>query len=185
MTFSPKNHPQIIGYVPPEEAAHLGVCSPIPILDLRLADERRWCRAAALWLETGESPPTGCPTGDLRSDGSCRRSPCHGRCLLLLSGDHEDWLPARRWRFDPGLGGFVERDELAPAPTRAPLSLMALHPPSDEDAFLDELARWERLVAAELDELRAEGVAIAVDAHTVVQAELAGHTVNLETGEVE
>lgn len=184
MSFSSKNHPQIIGYVLPEEAAHLGVCAPIPILDLPLADERKWCRAAARWLETGDAPPAGCPTGDLRADGSCRRSPRRGPCLLLLPGDHPDWQAACRWRFDPELGGFVQREEPAAAPAQPPLPLDALHPPSGEDPLLDELARWERQVAAELDELRAEGVAIAVDARTVIQAELAGHTVDLETGEI-
>lgn len=169
---NPLYAPAIVGYVPPEQAARLGAATPIPILDIPLADERCWCKAALEHLDGVESVP--CPTRDLRHDGSCRRSPRSRPCLLLLADDHPDWQAARRYRYDPLRNAITLREEPSPAET---------------EPYPDPvLAQWRRLendVAALLDELRAEGFPIAVDAAAVLGAELKGGTIDLETGEVE
>jgi hypothetical protein len=181
---SPRHAPPIVGYVPADKAARLGAVTPIPILEMPLADQRQWCKAALDWLD-GETPRHGCPTADLCTDGSCRRSPQHGRCLLLLPGNHPDWRDARRYRFDPGCNAITARTRRAAPCPRPPLGLAQLQPPLVTDRFLDEWRRRERTIAAELDDLRAQGYPIAVDAAAVLAAELAGGSMDLETGEVE
>jgi len=174
----------IVGYVPADKAARLGAVTPIPILEMPLADQRQWCQAALDWLD-GKTPRHGCPTADLCADGSCRRSPRHGPCLLLLPGEHPDWQDARRYRFDPGCNAITPRERRADPSPRPPLGLDQLHPPLVRDRFLDAWRRQEQTIAAELDSLRDQGYPIAVDAAAVLAAELAGGTVDLETGEVE
>lgn len=176
----PRKHPRILGYLQPDEAPELHLSEPIPILELRLADQRKWCRAAAAWLAEGVRA-SRCPTSDLRPDGSCRRSPQGGTCLLLLPFTHPDWEGARRWRYDPDRAAFLEREEAAPLPEgRPPHRLADLAQP---DPVLDQLARLEARFEAELAELRAQGYPIQVEARALLQAELAGQMLDLETGE--
>ncbi len=176
----PGKEPRILGYLQPDEAPELHLTDPIPILELRLADQRKWCRAAAAWLAEGARAHR-CPTGDLRLDGRCRRSPGGGVCLLLLPFSHPDWEGARRWRYDPDSGAFMEREEPVPAPEgRPPHRLEELAQP---DPVLDQLARLEARFETELAELRAQGYPVQVDARTLLQAELAGQMLDLETGE--
>jgi len=173
---------KIIGLLFPEQAKLPGVVTPIPVLDLPVADQRKWCAAALRWLAHGERPRHGCPTASLRSDGSCKRSPSNGPCLLLLPGDHTDWLAARRYQLDESTDQIVDRPDLAPPAPQTPLPLAELNPPLHADRVLDELTRLRIHVAADLAMLAEAGYPIAVDAETVVQAEMQGYTVNLETG---
>jgi hypothetical protein len=120
--FDPQQMPKIIDLLPPEALSHLGVASPVPVLDLPLADGRKWCVAALRWL-AGGAAPQACPTDDLKAEGICGRSPCGGRCLLLLPGDHPDWRAARRYRYDEARAVVCLREEPAPVAERAPLEL--------------------------------------------------------------
>lgn len=176
--------PRIVGYVPADKAAQVGAATPIPILEIKLADQRQWCKAALDWLD-GETPRHGCPTADLCADGSCRRSPTKGCCLLLLPGDHPDWRPARGYRFDATVNAITPRSRRATPSTRTPLRLEQLNPPLVTDPILNEWQRRQRRIDAELDDLRSQGFAIAVDAAAVIGAELAGGSIDLETGEIE
>jgi hypothetical protein len=181
---SPLDAPRIVGYVPADKAAQVGAVTPIPILEIKLADQRQWCKAALDWLD-GETPRHGCPTADLCADGSCRRSPGKGRCLLLLPGDHPDWRPARGYRFDVAVNAITPRTHRAAPSTRTPLRLEQLNPPLVTDRLLDEWQRRQQRINAELDDLRSQGFPIAVDAAAVIGAELAGGSIDLETGEIE
>jgi hypothetical protein len=173
--------PKVIGLVPPDDLAHLGVVAPVPVLDLPPADGRKWCVAALRWLE-GERP-RGCPTADLDPDGSCRRSPTGGRCLLLLPGDHLDWQAARRYRYDEERDVICLREQPAPVCSHPPLTLAEFAPAQPPASVWAALARLEARVAADLDDLRRAGYPIVVDARTLVAAELGGCTLDLETGE--
>lgn len=95
---------------------------PVPVLEMPLADQRKWCVAPLRWLD-GETP-TCCPTGDLYPDGGCRRSPARRPCLLLLPGDHPDWVQARRWVYRSN--GIYLRQDPAPINPRPPLTLSEL-----------------------------------------------------------
>lgn len=119
--FDPRHTPKVIDLLLPEQVEYLGLATPVPVLDLPLADGRKWCQAALAWLEG--TVPAGCPTGDLRVDGTCRRSPTHGACLLTLPGDHPDWTDACRYRYDPRRHVISPRPQPAPPPTRPPLVL--------------------------------------------------------------
>ena len=183
--FDPIRSPKIVDLLPPEVGERLGVSRPIPVVELPMADQRKWCAVALRWLEDGERPWHGCPTASLRSDGSCRRSPGGGTCLLLLPGDHPDWLAARRYRLDGAQECIVDRPALAPSAPQTPLRLAELHPTRCTDRILDEMARLRLRVAEDLAILVEAGYPIAVDAEMVVQAELRGYMLNLETGELE
>lgn len=172
---------KVIALVPPDDLAHLGVVAPVPVLDLPLADGRKWCVAALQWL--AGKRPCDCPTADLDLDGSCRRSPTGGGCLLLLPGDHPDWQAARRYRYDEERDVISLRQQPAPASTHPPLTLAEFAPIQPPASVWAALARLEARVDAELDDLRQAGYPIAVDARTLVAAELGGRTLDLETGE--
>ncbi|MBX3054201.1 MAG: hypothetical protein KF753_22200 [Caldilineaceae bacterium] len=181
---SPFDAPRIVGYVPDDKAAHIGAATPIPILDIPLADQRQWCKAALDWLD-GETPRHGCPTADMCADGSCRRSPSKGRCLLLLPGDHPDWKQARGYRFDVAVNAITPRNHRTAPSTRTPLRLEQMNPPLVTDPLLDEWQRRQQRINTELEKLRGQGFAIAVDAAAVIGAELRGGSIDLETGEIE
>jgi len=114
--------PKVIDLIPAEAVAHLGIATPVPVLAVKLADQRKWCVSAQAWLDGGRPAP-GCPTRDLRDDGSCMRSPGGGKCLLLLPFSAPDWQPACRWRYDADLGALTDRTEPVIFPDRLPLSL--------------------------------------------------------------
>jgi hypothetical protein len=145
-------HPEptfnIIDLVFPEEVNLPGVVTPIPVLALPLADQRKWCAAALRRLETGEAPRHGCPTASLRADGSCKRSPDNRTCLLLMPGDHPEWAGARRNRLDEATGHIVLRNEPASPAPQTPLSLADLNPPLYTDRVLDELSRRRKAASA-------------------------------------
>ena len=104
---------------------------------------------------------------------------------MLLPGDHPDWRQARGYRFDVTVNAITPRSHSAAPSTRTPLRLEQLNPPLVTDPFLDEWQRRQQRIAAELDDLRSQGFAIAVDAAAVIGAELAGGSIDLETGEIE
>ena len=128
----PYNHgkraKQVVDVIPVEKVVHLGIVQPVPVVELpNLADQRKWCRAVQAWLEDEVIPPTGCPTSDLRDDGTCQRSPRCGQCLLLLPFDHPEWTQALAERFDKDTGAFCKRDmSLPPPPHRQPIALEEL-----------------------------------------------------------
>ncbi|MBX2998792.1 MAG: hypothetical protein KF893_09810 [Caldilineaceae bacterium] len=111
----------VIDLLMPGQVKGLNNARPIPVLDLPLADGRKWCQATLEWLD-GVRICT-CPTNDLLAEGICRRSPRGGKCLLLLPGDHPDWRPARRHRFDPQRQMIALRQTPAPPPPQPPLAL--------------------------------------------------------------
>ena len=120
-------YPRIVDLIEPGRVAHLGAHQPIPVYEMvNVADQRKWCTAPQYWLERGEVPANGCPTGDLLDGGVCRRSPSKGHCLLLLPFDHPDWYQALREQYVEGMG-FMKRDEPAQPPThRLPIALEVL-----------------------------------------------------------
>lgn len=90
----------VVDLIPAEALSKPTSAHPVPVLDMPIADQRKWCAAAVCWMQEGAYPAGGCPTADLRADGRCRRSPAGGRCLLLLPFEHPDWRAARRFRYD-------------------------------------------------------------------------------------
>lgn len=118
-----RQNPKIVGYVPPEKLKELGVTTPVPILDVPVADQRKWCKDAQEWLDLARVPG---PCRLMAEEGVCRLSPAAGKCLLLLPFTHPDWQPAFRWRYDPEQGAMVDRDEPVHPPQRQPIALEVL-----------------------------------------------------------
>ena len=117
--------PEVIDLIPAGAVAHLGIATPVPVLGVKLADQRKWCVNAQRWLD-GEWISPVCPTKDLRADGSCMRSSGRGKCLLLLPFSAPDWKPACRWRYDWDQEAMMDRTEPVVFPDRLPLSLEQL-----------------------------------------------------------
>lgn len=122
-----QNRFRLVDLIQPGNLAELGIEQAVPVFEItNPADQRKWCAATQRWLEQGVAPANGCPTDDLLEDGSCRRSPSCGQCLLLLPFDHPDWEPALREQYVEGMG-FMLRDQPAAAPIhRQPLPLEVL-----------------------------------------------------------
>ena len=125
--FSKGDH-EVVETIPVEKVIHLGIMTPVPVVELpNIADQRKWCRAVQDWLEEEIIPSKGCPTNNLHEDGSCQRSPKNGQCLLLLPFDHPDWTQALAERFDTESGSFYKRDVPLPPPShRQPIALEEL-----------------------------------------------------------
>jgi hypothetical protein len=74
----------------------------IPVVALRMADERQFCALVLAFLHEGQAPDLGkCPA---YRAGMCARAGAGVRCALHEDPDAAIWTAAQSWRWVPGVG---------------------------------------------------------------------------------